>query len=359
MKPSALWREAWRDIATGTAGSLALALLLTLICYGLLGIDLLTISRLNDEAARYQSSMASVRVVAAPEHIDPLACAALNTIPDVRAAAAVRTSKTGIRALALPGTTITAYDSVGPIERVLHADSTSQTPGIIIAQQVAETLGLTAGDGLALEHGDTTVRAVFPWNEHDGRRSGYAYSAFIPAPTSGAFDECWIDMWPINEEVISQALTAVIPSGSRDPVQVERYSLNASAASRFDGPQRYSDRATRYGAATAIGAAAVLGALNAWRRRLEIASDLHAGVTRTDMTLKLLMETALPAVASPFIASPLIVWIITANAAQDRGAMRMLAGTTTIGIACAVLAGALAASALIRERRLFIYYKRR
>lgn len=359
MKPSALAREAWRDITTGTGGSAVFALLLALVCYGMLGIDLLTISGLNDEAARYQSSMASVRVIAAPEHIDPAACTSLTSIPDVRAAAAVRSSGTAIRALALPGTTITAYDSAGPIERVLRADSRSRNPGIVIAQQVADTLSLEAGDSIALEQGSTAVSAVFPWDEHDGRRTGYAYSAFIPAPAAGAFDECWIDMWPINDQVISQALIAVIPSGGQEPVQVDRYSLNASAEARFDGPQRYSNRATRYATAVAITVAALLGALSLWRRRLEIASDLHAGMTRTDMMLKLLMETALPVFAAPFLASPLIVWIITSNAPEDRGALWMLAGTTVLGVSCAVLLGAFSAGLLIRERRLFLYFKAR
>lgn len=222
----------------------------------------------------------------------------------------------------------------------------------------SDALSADVGGALALEQGNTTVRAVFPWDEHDGRRPGYAYSMFIPTTATGAFDECWIDMWPLNEHVNTLALTVIIPSGSNDPVQVEQYSLNPSLAAQFTGPQLYANRTTRYATVAAIGIAAALGAVSIWRRRLEVASDLHAGVTRTDMTVKLLIETALVACAAPLIASPAIVWIITANAVENHGAMWTLAAVTLMGTMGAALAGALAATALIRERRLFIYFKR-
>lgn len=359
MKWQAIAREMWRDVVTGTAWTATFALLAAVACYGLLSFDLVTITRMNDQATQYQATLASVHVIAAPKHVDPAACTALNDIPEIRAAVAIRAVEEDARALALPGTTISTYESAGPIATLLRAPMIQSNTGIVLSEQAAAALNVTSGSPISLDRGDTSVQAVFPWDEHDGRRVGYAYSLFIPTPASGFFDECWFDVWPSNEQVQQLALTALLPSSDPQGPQVEHYSLNSSKGASFDGQQLFLQRTTYHAAVAAAGIAFLLGGISIWRRRLEIASDMHAGVTRRDETLKLMGETASHTLAAPSLAAPVITWIITANGSGDRVALWTLTGWGTIAIITATFAGALTASLLIKEKYLFIYFKRR
>lgn len=54
MRAGAVLREAWRNIATGTTGTVTLALLLSAASVGLAAADLLTVNGLIEEAEDFQ-----------------------------------------------------------------------------------------------------------------------------------------------------------------------------------------------------------------------------------------------------------------------------------------------------------------
>ena len=102
-----------------------------------------------------------------------------------------------------------------------------------------------------------------------------------------------------------------------------------------------------------------MGAGGVWARRLEIASALHAGLSRADALLIQTCEALAWTVSGTVMALPAAAIVIAG--AQSPGApgvwgvVSLEAGTGLL----AALLGVVAATCLVREKRLFAYFKRR
>lgn len=366
MKSSALWREIWRDIHTGTAWTVIFTVLATALLLGLTVTDLLTVTRLNQQAQYYRTVMANVQVVEAPQKIDPHACMALNHLAGVQVSVAVRNPEHQVSANVLPSSTIRTYEATPGVEHILRVPpyertSAVQAPrqvGVYLSQGVAETLGARRGNTVRLDDKEVTALGVFPWSEEDGRRLGFTYSLFLPTPPIGLFDECWVDVWPMNPDLEPLLRGTALPSKeSSQPVKL--YSFNSTLGSTFDGQALFYGRMSAWTPFLIIAIAFLLGAASIWRRRLEISSDLHAGVSRLDLTTKHVWETAAWVSAMLILSAPILMWIILRNPAQDHTVMWKLA---TIHLACATsasLIGALTTTLSIREKHLLRYFKKR
>lgn len=365
MKPSALWREIWRDVASGTAWTILFTLLATLLLTGLTVVDLHMVTRLNQQAEEYRSVMANVQVLEAPGKVDPAACMALSYLPGVQAAGAIRTPQHQISANALPSSTIRTYEATPGVEKILRVLPTHSPPGtnpsnvgVFLSQSVAETLGIPPNHTVRLDNEDTHILGVFPWPEEDGRRPGFAYSIFTPTPPIGNFDECWVDIWPLNPNLDTFIRSAAIPSDELgQPVKV--YAFNSTLGSTFNGPALLHGRITALTPYLIVGIASILGAASVWRRRLEFSSDLHAGVSRRDLVAKYMWETGFWTVATLVLALPIISVIILRNPIQDQGAMWQLAFIHLSGATSTLLLSALLATLTIHEKHLLVYFKHR
>ncbi|WP_160159411.1 hypothetical protein [Actinomyces culturomici] len=358
MTRRALAREAWRDMTSGTAWIGVWSLVVSLLIGGGIALDLRVIAREAQAAQNYQRAMASVRVVESTRAIDGAGCRALARVEGVAGAVAMRKADQSLTPAAMPSSSLQTWEYAGDIGGVFDMASLSPGVGVVLAEQVGDALGLAAGGELALADGSSArVQGVYRWDETDGRRTGFAYSALVPVPAGGVFDACWVRLWPLKPEVDSLMRTSVIPSGENQ--QVETYSVNASLGSSFDGQARYFGRITAP-IMWALGAGSlVVGALSVRRRRLELASDLHAGVGRADLLAKLLAHAVVIGVASSVLVLPALSWAILRAPAGDRGDLWAHAGLLgAVGFAGLVL-GALAAGLLVRETKLFDYFKAR
>ena len=365
MTPRALAREMWRDITTGTAWTGIWTLIVAAVLIAGVGIDLLALGRETAAAQHYRDSLSSVHVIEAHGRIDAASCQALSRIPAVRGAIALRAIERGMRADAMPSTRLQTWEVAGDAAAVLTiaGETTGTTDpatvgGVILSEQVARDLGATPGEAISLDGAQGTVSNVYSWDENDGRRTGFAYAVLVPVPAAGAFDECWVNAWPLNSAIDALMRMSVIPSGGEQS-QASSSQVNTSLGTGFDGPARYAKRLTRPMVWAMSGLLAVIGTLVVRRRRLEFASDLHAGVSRADLMLKILAQNCTVAAAACLLTIPAVTAIILRVPAGDRAALWTLAGLeAAVAVGVFLLAG-LAATWVLRENRLFAYFKAR
>ncbi|MDC4232746.1 ATP-binding cassette domain-containing protein [Actinomyces sp. B33] len=359
MRTRALVREACRDVMSGTAWIGIWTLVVSLLVGGGIALDLRIIAREANAAEEYQKAMASVRVIEAHGAIDGAGCRAFARLDGVEGALAIRKARDPLTSAAMPSSSFHTWEYAGDIAGVFDMDSLDAGAyGIVVAQQVGEALGLKAGNELALANGASAhLQGIYSWDETDGRRSGYAYSALVPVPAGGAFDACWVRLWPLNPEMDSLMRTSVIPTGEEQ--QVDMYSVNANLGSSFDGEGRYHGRITAPIMWFIAAGAFIVGALSVSRRRLEIASDLHVGVARVDLLIKLLIHAAMGGLSACIVVFPVLTRVILLAPTGDQSALWAHAGLLgTVG-AAGFLLGTLGAGLMVREKKLFDYFKTR
>lgn len=356
MRISGILREVGRNTASGTARIVTFALLLGALSVGLTVADLTAVRALTDAAARYTASGASVATLAASGRIDGAACEALATIPGVRASGALRATQEGITPAALPSSAVPVMQVTPGFPHVVHASRTADT-GVVISHQVRDALALEAGQPIVTTTGTAAVAGTYAYPD-DGRRAGYGYAALVPVPAEGAFDECWVDIWPTSRQ-IPVLLQTTLLSASIDAELPALSQLNTSLGREFDGARAFDERLTRFVPTIALVLGAGLGYVATRIRRVQHASALHAGMARQDLIaisgLEVIGWTA-PAIV--FSAA-----VVAVFAATGPGGDTLMAATLGARIAPLAVAGAfvgtLASLATTRERHLFRYVKDR
>lgn len=98
----AIWREACRNLLTGTSRTVALTLVLAACMIGAITVDWLQIRNLESNAAAWVSAGASTYVITAPGHIDGQTCSRLQAVDGVLAAGAFRSVDTRTVLAAFP-----------------------------------------------------------------------------------------------------------------------------------------------------------------------------------------------------------------------------------------------------------------
>lgn len=331
--------------------------MLAIVIAGLTFLDLHTITTLNTEAHQFRNSMASVTVLQAPGRIDGAACEALNQLPGSHAAA-LRTAAQPLTAAHLPGTTMQTYEATPSIGEVLRA--TMGVPGgIYLSRAVADQLGLGASSAIDLTAAQIPVTGIFDWDERDGRPPGYGYSLFVPTTAQRPFDECWLDTWPIDPQARARLNFTLLAATGDDQMPTKTYQLNTAHGVTLNGPELFRERPTRYVPVLIAVLSFALGFLAVRRRKLEVASDLHAGVPKADLALKHLLETASWAIVAVIVTIPVTTGSISANNPTDSPRLLALIGVyLATGLATPLL-GTTAAVSLIREGHLNKYFKAR
>ncbi len=360
LRLSAIAGEAIRNLAAGVSRATAFALALFAVGAGLSLAEVAEVQGIIGSAHEYQSAGASILTLTAPGAIDGDACDALSAVPGVRAAGAIRVSADDLAVAALPRGPIPAFEVSGGLVALFEAGSgAGARPGVYLSHDAAETLGVGTGDRLDLSTGIAFVEGIYEYPD-DGRRPGYRYAALVPKPATAPFDECWLDAWPQSQQYESLLRTAALPAGGDDPQNAPALSqLNTRLGAEFGGRRAFDERISRFAPAAAALGAFVLGYLFVRIRRLELASAMHSGVAKSALLTIVLIECAAWIVASMLLASPVLVWQVSAADATDIAALALLAVRAPLSAAAAAVAGAVTAVGLTRERHLFAYFKNR
>lgn len=356
MKTVSLFREAWRNVVTGTARAVLFAVLLSAVVVGLVVAELSTVRGLAASADEFRRAGAATVTLAAPGQIDGVACEALSGVPGVRAAGALRAEPQGLAVAALPSSRVPLYEVTAGLPEVLWA--VKEVPGgLVLSEDAAQTLGVTVGLGIETPETSVVVGGVYAWPD-DGRRPGYGYAALAEVTSAGLFDECWVDAWPTNADIATLLRLTVVSSGGQGP-DATLTQVNSSLGVSFDGAHRFHERLTRWAGVTALLIGAGLGVVSVRSRRLMLSSTLHSGVSRGDLARILGLETlawATPAVC--FGAAATCLGAVAADSA-DVSSVIVLGGTIVVLAVCGVALGVAGAFLAVREEHFFRYFQER
>ncbi|QIM18287.1 hypothetical protein G7066_05795 [Leucobacter coleopterorum] len=192
----------------------------------------------------------------------------------------------------------------------------------------------------------------------DGRRSGYGYAILSPVPDSGPFDECWIDVWPTIKEAPILLQTTLIPGGDKAEKAVLSQ-LNTSLGRAFDGNGKFLNRVTQFAPLAAVIIAFGIGFVSIRVRRIQLASAIHAGVSKLDLTILVTVETSSWVIPAG-IFSAITATLFAASSTLGTSEATFVLALRVFGPALvAAVAGALVALGLTQEKHLFRYFKNR
>ncbi|GHC73246.1 hypothetical protein GCM10007079_07010 [Nocardiopsis terrae] len=355
MRPSAILSEAWRNLATGTSRAAVFGLGLAVVCGALAVADARNIVALEQRAAEFVASGASVRVLSAESSVNGSSCDALSGVPGVGGAGALR-ERAALRLDAMPDNPLPAYTVTPGLAAVLGVETVT-AEGVWLSEETARTLEATPGQSLGTAEGALTVAGTFPYPD-DGRDVRPGYAALVPSADTDPFDECWARVWPPSESTQELLLSAVAADSPADTA-LTTGQLNASLGETFDGAAEFSDRITRFVPPATALAGLLLGFVSVRLRRLEFASALHVGQSRRSQLVTALLETGVWSTSGLVLAGCALVLASHAGNPGEPGAVLAVSGPGLVAAVPACLAGAALALAGVRERHLFRYFKER
>lgn len=373
--------EAWRNLASGTSHACALAMALACLMLLCAGADLASVTAIQRETDDYVASGGSTYAITYEGRIDGAACDRLASLDGVLAAGATRTASSKLTFAALPSTGVPTYDATpGAVSIFAYgdasaramtsgmtsdggADAASSVPadGLWLSHDAADPLRAQAGDDVDLHDGASAhVAGVFDWPD-DGRKSGYSYAAIAPVPLveGETFDQCWVKTWPAPDNIESLlriVTTGEDPSGQDRPTVAQ---LNTTHGQRFDAQTAYATRMTAWAPLVAGVGALLVGFLAVYIRRLELASALHCGVPKPALVTQILVETGLWSLAATLLCSPVLAWMWLENTDGDALVLTDTLLRVPAAAYAGVMFGALLCACVIREKRLFRYFKNR
>ena len=369
-----IWRETWRNVASGTT-RVTLATLLLAVCMALLVcVDCMAITSLTARSRAWVDAGASTYVLALSSGIDGAACDRLASLNGVRAAGATRQISDKLKFATLPSMGVPVIESTpgfpevfggisGSARGTMLADGRSAAGrsngmGILLSEAVAEQLGATAGSVQSLSDGrKVVVRDVYQYPD-DGRESGYGFAAVVPMNDDAPYSFCIVRTWPTPEGIEAIMRTAIVPSyAGEDKPRVAQ--LNASLGRTAPSMNDYRNRATAWVPWFMLVLSAVLGFALIHVRQLEFAGALHAGYPKMALAAQVLVEMSIAFLAAALIISPVFAYVALDVPAVDLRSVFDALIRIPVAADVGLLAGAFVSLALTREHQLFNYFKRR
>lgn len=297
--------EAWRNVVTAKRRSLTLigVLIVFTTAFGLM--DMSFVNQTLEASNTFRFSGASIETVKLDDSVDGKSCEALAELSGITKSGGIRARATGIEALAMPGSTIPAFEISPGFERVIGAGF--KNSGILVSQLVADRLNIRKGDSIQTTDGDAIVKDIYQWPETDGRRPELSYAVLVPVTSDARFDECWAEAWPQSDQLAPLLLSTAIPASLADSPKLSQ--VNTSLGTRFEGAKYFSERITVFAPILAgLLSFVVLGA-SVVQRRLEFSGLRHFGVTRIDIQLCMLIDMAmLILVSSTVTMGVFLIW---------------------------------------------------
>lgn len=351
-------REAWRDIASGSAWAVTGAVVLAVLLGGVVGLRSAAVARDVRAAAVFVTSGAATTVQRAEGRIDGRVCDALADTEGVVASGALRRLDAGTVPAALPGSTVPTYEVTAGVLDVVGVTGTTGVAGVVVSSAVHDALGLDPGDPLVTADGrGIEVAAVYD-HPDDGRDPDLEYALLAPTVDDGKpFDACWVTVWPQRDDTPALLRRAVRPgTGADDEDRPTVGQLNPRLGAVFV-PAASGSATVPFGAA-ALSGLAVGGAAVA-RRRLALASDLHVGVPRSAQVLGVVLQHLVWGAVGALIAMSVAVVLVRGLPREDAAPIVLeAAGTSALGLVAVLVGGAVAAVA-VRERSLHRYFRSR
>ncbi|UOE27185.1 hypothetical protein [Agromyces soli] len=316
-----------------------------------------TITRQEIEsAAAFRQSGGATFILSAPGEIDAAACDALGRLPNVSAAGAIRDTGKKLAISTLPDAPVPSFDTSAGFAAIIGADVQNRA-GLVISEELAATLNVSAGDEITTRAGTTNVAGTYSY-PNDGRRPGLGYAALSSTVDEAAFDECWISAWPQITNARAILFTALQPKQHDNEDQATVTQLNSTYGIEFRGADAFLGRVTRYALPVAVLVAFLLGFTAVRQRKLQIASSLHAGLPRVSLIAIHALEALVWSAPAVLLTLGIAVVIAQQLPAEDR--LAVIHGLAPIAMSALIAPiGAAIAAAATSERNLFRYFKDR
>jgi len=353
--------EAWRDVLSGTTRAGVFAVVFVALVGGLASVDVRSVVSLLAGADHFRVSGAAVQVLNADGSVDGARCDGLSSTAGVGAAGAVRQG-TPIRFFAMPASQISVMEvtpGLAPMLGVIGQPSASDPAipdGIWLSADLAQVLGASPGRTVATSAGPALVAGVYTWPD-DGRGRDLGYAVVAPVPAQGSFSQCWTQIWPTNQEAQTLAFVAVT-SDSTD-LQITQGQLNTTLGLTYDTATLLATRLTGAAPWAAAVIGLVLGFTAVHLRRLEIASSLHARVTRTSLLWQHLCEAVFWIGAGVVISGAGLAWAAGWGNPDPAWSTWIIGARVLVAGAAATALGTMVGVLAVRETHLFRYTKAR
>lgn len=359
MRFKSIVSEAWRNVMTGTAHTVALVLILGALSTAIVAADSYTVQNLEAQALTYRTSGGSTQIMEAPGAIDPALCENLSTSPDGLRAGGIRAAPANIVTPTLPGSSLPTFEvSLGYSELILDSRKPLLRGGVLVSEELAQALGLKETDSLKTTMGDTQVAGIFRYPD-DGRRQGLGYAVLVPVISDEPFDQCWAEVWPPSGQVINLLRSTLIPSAQTRTEQPKIGQLNSSLGREFDGTQLFNERITKYLPLGLLAVSFFVVFVSLRARRLELASARHSGVGPYEQWVLTMMES-LGWVVCVWAFTLAVACVAAIRAAEGDTLTFLLIGLPAPALTCiGGLLGASAAVLMSHERHLFHHFKNR
>lgn len=355
MRLRSVVSEAWRNTRSGTARPVLFTVLFVLVVGALAGVDQRAVVAVIRGAQDFRDAGASTQIIEAPGGVDGAHCAALAQVEGVNAAGALRTGDPA-RALALPSTDLPILEVTPGFLSVLGQPALREATGVMLSTDTAKVFDARVGSTLATRSGSTTVAAVYPFPD-DGRVAPLSYAALAPVPQAGMFDQCWVEVWPLTDEI--GPLLRLVVSTAPDAGMPVLKQLNSRLGAAYDARTLLDERLTRFATFGGIALGLMLGFAAVRLRRLELAAALHTRVSRTALTWQVVLETLVWVVAASIIAVPAMAYLASWGNPEPAGTVWAIGMRVVLAAGAASVVGAVVATLTTREKHLFRYFKER
>lgn len=352
MRISAIIIEAFLSVRTRAARPLLALLIFVVGTGGLLAFELLAIRHVLKENATFAEAGARITSIEASGGINGAWCDNLQSANGVLGAGAFSNTK-GITLTVLPSSEIpTKRVSPGFIKLLTHQQVGS---GLVLSTAVAQTIGATVGSAISTSSGPSVVAGIYNYPE-DGRYPDLRWAILSANTATGTYDQCWLEAADNQTPSIPFLQTATTPQSSK---KAKIGQVNPTLGNSYDGRKIFDERQSKFSPYFALAFGLTVGFTFVLMRRLQLASALHARVTKTALALQVLTENLLWLVPSTVLLAAISLIFALPADNTDLSAL-LYDGTRVIMSSFAgTLIGSILGIILIKERHLFNYFRQR
>lgn len=344
MRTRGILREAWRNVSSGTTRALVGTVLLAAILIGVGLVDGLAKRDVFLAQRAYRAAGGHISTIQASGEVDAARCVALNEVPAIRGAVALR-ERGSLHIDVLPDNPVSRYAVAGDPVALLGGERGAEG-GVALSVSLAERLGVTPGSMVSTTEGETRISQVFHYAS-DGRNPVLELAALTPVPPEGRFDHCWVAVWPPNQFLDGLLLSTV------DTNNVDLGHLNTVLGQPQATQNLLAARPTRFIPFFGAALAALLGFALTRGRRVELALALQLGVRRRDQLLQVVLESSSWLGAALLVAEAALMTVLAGLTSGEARWLAVAGALDSAGITLAAGVGVLAGLATIATGKLY------
>ncbi|MDR1448315.1 MAG: hypothetical protein LBI63_05115 [Candidatus Ancillula sp.] len=362
-------RESYRNWKTGTSKPVLFGFVLGIVIVLGIILQVRTLAVVIENAEIYHNSGASTQVLDAKDAVDANICDKLGNIDNIKSAGAIKTTDIKITPSSLPNGSIPLfYISPNFIAGLSLVSYDAKTPGVLLSETVQKRLGKTAGEYFMDTGGSRIyIRGVYQYPD-DGRQAGLGYAILSLPPNNYAenFDTCLADIWPQNRNLNSALWLPLVGSSSdsnsstnnvTSSQKVHLSQLNSKLGETYTQYDSYLDSLLPLTSFLVLIIALLFGFISMRVRRLEVASNIHAGLKKLDIIFITIFD-AFPAVIFSSLLSLPVLLVVSQNILYETAVLVPYL-KILLGSCVGFISGCVFAVILTREQHLFKYFKNR